>query len=155
MWACQKIYAIFRQNHIVFFAKLYARFSFTQSTDVLDVSIRLTSLRIMSCSFGISEGSHGVFSWTVLWNMNGRKIPVGRLFPLHTSLQWWAWVAPFPSFSCLCISALYLLGYGAVRFTQNAQGLTIDLPESRTNAIAPAFRITTTKGKGLTKRRKK
>ena len=48
-----------------------------------------------------------------------------------------------------------LLGYGAVRFTQNAQGLTIDLPESPTNAIAPAFRITTAKNKGLTKRRKK
>ena len=45
------------------------------------------------------------------------------------------------------VDSVYLLGYGAVRFTQNAQGLTIDLPESRTNAIAPAFRITTTEDK--------
>lgn len=45
------------------------------------------------------------------------------------------------------VDSVYLLGYGAVRFTQGTQGLTIDLPESRTNAIAPAFRITTTEDK--------
>lgn len=39
------------------------------------------------------------------------------------------------------IKKVELLGYGAVKFTQTAQGLVINLPEKQLNHIAPVFKI--------------
>lgn len=39
------------------------------------------------------------------------------------------------------ISKVELLGYGAVKFTRNAEGLVIALPEKKLNNIAPVFKI--------------
>lgn len=40
------------------------------------------------------------------------------------------------------VTAVHLLGYGEVPFTQGARGLVIDVPATRPNEIAPVFRIT-------------
>lgn len=40
------------------------------------------------------------------------------------------------------VTSVELLGYGSVSFTQGGNGLTIDVPSSHTDNIAPVFRIT-------------
>lgn len=40
------------------------------------------------------------------------------------------------------VTSVELLGYGSVSFTQGVNGLTIDVPSSHTDNIAPVFRIT-------------
>jgi alpha-L-fucosidase len=40
------------------------------------------------------------------------------------------------------VTKVNLLGYGNVKFTQSANGLTVTIPATQCNAIAPVFRIT-------------